>query len=358
MTDEHLDRLVRDADPYRPDLIARLGGAERSLLEEIMSVPKLESVAVAPPRKSFARLFTAAVATAAVVTGVVAASTFLRDQPADVWAGPVGLPSTGTAGAGGGRELDLKAAEGHPRLLIKEPGWKVTDVSGFADERGTITFTDGVLGVSMDWYPADQYNDYYADRLGVSAPEPVKAANWPAHVFRYTSNDFAAMLKPRDGTFVELRTKGKWKRADFGRLLTHIVRVDADAFLAALPPTVVTPGRVREAAAKILADVPLPPTFDLASLHIAGANDPYQFGAEVTGMVGCGWITEWIRADQAGDKAATERAATALRSSHKWRVLQDMDKDGDFPEVLWETADSVADGKVPTRYADGLGCEQ
>ena len=37
----------------------------------------------------------------------------------------------------------------------------------------------------MNWYRADQYNDYYTDRLEVSAPEPVKAANrWPAHVFR------------------------------------------------------------------------------------------------------------------------------------------------------------------------------
>jgi hypothetical protein len=363
MTDEHLDRLVRDADPYRTDLIERLGGAEQTLLEEIMSVPKLESVPEAAPRKSFARAgvarrFAAAVAAAAVVTGVVAASTLLRDQPADTWAGPVGLPSTGASGAGGGRELDLKAAERHPRLLIEEPGWKVISVYGFADENGSIAFTNGTLKVSMDWYPAKQHRDYYKDRLGVSAPKPAKVANWPADVFTYSSSDFAAMLKPRDGTFVELRTKNKWKRADFNALLTHIVRVDADAFLAALPPEVVTPGRVREAATKILADVPLPPGFDIASLHIAGANDPYQFGATVTGMVGCGWIAEWIRADRANDKAAVDRAAAALRSSHQWRVLQDMNAEGDYPEVLWETADAVADGDLPKRYAEGLGCDE
>ncbi len=356
MTDEHLDRLVRDADPYRPDLIARLDGAERSLLEEIMSVPKLESVAVAPPRRSVARRFAAAVAAAAVVTGVIAASTLLRDQPHDTWAGPVGLPSTGTSGPGGGRELDLKAAESHPRLLIDQPGWKVTTVYGFSDENGTIAFANGGREVSMDWYPADQHQSYFEDRLEVSAPEPVKVANWSADVFTYSDSDFAAMLKPRDGTFVELRTQSRWTRDEFDEMLTHVVRVDADAFLAALPPEVVTPGDVREEAGKILADMPSPPDFDVSVLDNAGANDPYQFGATVAGKVTCGWIAEWIRADAAGDDQAVRQAAAALRSSHQWKVLHDMNDEGDYPEVVWELADQVADGDVPTSYEGSLGC--
>lgn len=44
MNDKHLDRLVRDADPYRDELATRLDGAEQKLLEEIMSTPKLASV--------------------------------------------------------------------------------------------------------------------------------------------------------------------------------------------------------------------------------------------------------------------------------------------------------------------------
>ena len=37
MTDPHLGRLVRDADPYRPEAGGRIGRAKQTLLEEIMS---------------------------------------------------------------------------------------------------------------------------------------------------------------------------------------------------------------------------------------------------------------------------------------------------------------------------------
>ncbi|WP_405102373.1 hypothetical protein [Micromonospora sp. NBC_01412] len=68
--------------------------------------------------------------------------------------------------------------------------------------------------------------------------------------------------------------------------------------------------------------------------------------------------TWWIRADRADDEAAVKRAAAALRSSHHWRVLHDMNDEGDYPKVLWATADKVADGDVPDEYEAGLGCDQ
>ncbi len=58
-------------------------------------------------------------------------------------------------------------------------------------------------------------------------------------------------------------------------------------------------GRLRElvaaAAAQALAGVPLPPGFDEGAVAALGTNDPYQFGARVTGLVGCAWIAEWVR---------------------------------------------------------------
>lgn len=354
MSDEQLDRLVRGADPYRPDLVERLGGAEQTLLEEIMSTPKLESVPTTTRRRSLTWQLAGA---AAAVIGVVAATTLLPDQTPrdDGWTGAVGLPSIGAGGAGGGYELDLKAAEGHPRLLIDQPGWKVTTVYGFAEEQGTIAFQNGARNVEMNWYPDELYQDYYEDRLHVSEPGAATVAGSSASVFTYSGSDFAAMLKPRDGAFVELRAQGG-TRTEFDELLTHVTRVDAEAFLKALPPEVVTPGRVREEAAKVLADVPIPPGFDVAAVEVAGANDPYQFGAGVSGQVGCAWIAEWIRADKAGDDEAREQAATALRSTHRWKVLNDMNDEGDYPEVLWEYADKVAAGEIPKGYKEGLGC--
>ncbi|GIJ24630.1 hypothetical protein [Micromonospora lutea] len=355
MTHEHLDRLVRDADPYRPAIIQRLDGADQHLLEEIMSTPKLDPVPARPLRRTLVRQLAGAAAAAAAVAGIMAASSFWSAQPDDAYVGPTGLPSAGTA-ALGGWELDLKAAQEHPRLLIDEPGWKATSVYGFAEESGSIEFSNGDRSLQMHWYPDEQYQHYYDDRLQVSEPEVTTVANQPASIFTYSDNDMAAMLKPQDGTFVEVRTGGNWTRATFDAILTRVIQVDAKSFLKALPPEIVTPGDVRAEAAKILADIPSPPGFDVSALDNAGANDPYQFGATVAGRVTCDWIAEWIRADSAGDEQAVKQAAAALRSSHQWKVLHDMNDEGDYPEVVWEIADKVADGDVPKSYKDSLGC--
>ncbi|WBB50336.1 hypothetical protein O3597_07720 [Verrucosispora sp. WMMA2044] len=355
MTDDHLDRLIRDVDPYRPEIIKRLAGADEQLLEEIMSTPKPDSVPARPLRRTLVRRLAGPAAAAAAVAGIVVASSVWSTPPDDRYAGPTGLPGVGTA-AISGRELDLKAAQQHPRLLIDEPGWNATSVYGFAEESGTIEFRNGDRSLEMNWYPDEQYQDYYDDRLHVSRPEATTVADRPASVFTYSENDMSAMREPQDGTFVEVRTGGNWTRATFDGILTHVIKVDAESFLDALPPEIVTPGDVREEAARILADLPSPPGFDVSVLDNAGANDPYQFGAAVAGRVTCDWIAEWIRADSAGDTQAVEQAAAALRSSHRWKVLHDMNDEGDYPEVVWEIADQVADGDVPRSYQESLGC--
>jgi hypothetical protein len=185
----------------------------------------------------------------------------------------------------------------------------------------------------------------------------VKVDGWQGDLFRYSASDFAVMLQPRDGSFVELRTGSAWTRSEFDRVLADVVQVDARTWLAALPAEIVTPQGVAEQAAKVLADVPLPPGFDTASLNDLGTNDAYQFGAKVTSRVGCAWIAEWLRAKKAGDDAARQRAADALRSSHKWKVLHQMKDEGAWPEVFWETADKVAAGNPPRGYGEALGCQ-
>ena len=351
MTDEQLDQMVRDADPSRPEVIQHLDGAEQTLLEEIMSV--------SPDRRAFYRRTAGALVAAALLTGVLAASTVFRDRPDDPGAA---APAAPTAPAVLGDQpivysaAMIKAAEDNPRLLIDQPGWKVTTVYGFAEKTGTIGFANGGRDVEMNWYPAEQHEDYYKDRLGVSKPVPVEVDGQRGDRFRYSDNDFAVMLRPRDGAFVELRASGM-ALAAFDKVLASVKHVDVKTWLAALPESIVTPGRVDSAAAKILADVPLPPGFDVGALATVGTNDPYQFGAQVTGRVGCAWIAEWIRADQAGDAAARGKAADALRSSHKWKVLQDMKDDGGWSEVFWEIADGVAAGDTANGYASAIGCE-
>jgi hypothetical protein len=350
MNDDQLDRAVREADPCRPGLAGRLDGAGDELLEEIMSQERV----AAPVRR---RLLTA-VAAAAALTVVLAVPAVLRHRSGGDQAlpSPSASPSSAPSDPVTWRALVLRAAGQNPRLLIDEPGWKVTYVYGFVEEQGEITFRNGDRELEMDWYPAREYQGYYVDRLDVSAPQPGGIEGWAGDVFTYSKSDFALMLKPRDGVFVELRTGGSWTRGAFDRVLTHIEQVDVPAWLAAMPPEIVTPERAAQAVTKVLAGVPLPPKFDTSTLDTLGTNDQYQFGAQVIARVGCGWILEWDRARKAGDVAAAQRAVAALRSSHDWPVLKTMSADGDYPEAFWEVADKVVAGKAPKHYQQGLGC--
>ncbi|MFC0005716.1 hypothetical protein [Micromonospora siamensis] len=357
MTDEQLDRMVRDADPYRPEAVRHLDGAAQHLLEEIMSTPTLapatEPPQPRPARRGLVSGLAAAGVAAVLLTGFVAASALRPAPPAGHQASPV-TTSKGTQQVAYSA-MALKAAEQNPRLLIDQPGWKATTVYGFAEKHGTIGFTNGDRQVEMNWYPAEYHQGYYKDRLNVSRPEKVTVDGQPADLFRYAGNDFAVITRPRDGSFVELRGGGM-RRAEFDRMLAAVVRVDVRTWLAAMPPEIVTPDRIKERAATVLADVPLPPGFDAAALSELGVNDSYQFGAQVVARVGCGWIEEWLRARKAGDDAAAKRAVDALRSSHKWKVLHDMNDAGDYPEVFWEYADKVTAGDKPAGYRDALGC--
>ena len=44
-----------------------------------------------------------------------------------------------------------------------------------------------------------------------------------------------------------------------------------------------------------------------------------------------------------------------MGTSRQWPVLQEMDADGDYPEVVWDYADQVGAGQVPEGYREGLG---
>ena len=339
-----IDDRLHDADPYRPEIAGHLDGTDQILLEEIMSADRMP----APWR----RRLIAPIAAAAALIGVLAVSAVIRHQRPETHEAVRPAPATSTKWSA----LVLRAAEQNPRLLVQEPGWKITTVYGFTENTGTMAFTKGGRQLEINWYPATEYPGYHESRLHVSKPEPAEVDGIEGNIFTYNAHDFAIQLKPNGDTFAELRTDDKWSRSDFDQVLTRIKRVDVQTWLAAMPPEIVTPARADEAAAKVLAGVPLPPKFDRTALNAVGTNDQYQFGAAVAARVGCGWIEEWQRAKQAGDQDALRTAADALRSSHQWKFLQQMNKDGDYPEALWQVADQTAAGSPPTGYRDALGC--
>lgn len=350
------DEQLLDADPYRT-VAGRLDGAEQSLLEEIVSVPAVRSV---PMRRRLG----GAVAAAAAVAAILGASTLLPDRRPEPT--PLALPSitpevsASAGGAGAGHQLDLKYASSHPRLLIDEPGWKLQVIYGFAGGTGSVDYENGPRSVGMTWYRADDYQEYLEDRLHVSKPRATRVAGVGAKVFTYSRNDFAVMLDPRDGTFVEIRVQGAGvMRSYLDALLPRIKRVEPEEFLASLPPEVVTPGEATAEAEKTLAGVPRPPGFDAGKLGLDGAYTPYQFQARVVKLTACGWAAEWVRADRAGDDMAAETAVAALRGSQDWPVLKDMDesKGGDWSRMLWD-ATSKQDRDMPRDVQNQAGCTE
>ncbi|GLZ61146.1 hypothetical protein [Micromonospora sp. NBRC 107095] len=349
-TEERVDRLVRDADPGGLGVVGDLAGVKQTLLEEIMSESSVRRRVGMPRRRLWVRRFAGVVTAAAVLVSIVPASVVLRGQAEGGGVSPLVSADAGVVFS----PLVMEAAQRSPRLLIDRAGWTVAALYGFGEEQGMVRFRRGGRELEMNWYPAYGYADRFADQRETGPGRSVRVDGWPADVFQSFSGDFTVLLRPRDGVVVEMKTSGNWSRKDLDRVLADVVRVDARTWLAVLPAEMVVP--VRERAARVLADVPLPPGFDVDALEEIGVGDSYQFGVGVTSRVGCGWIAEWQRARAGGDEAGVRRAGEALRGSHGWRVLREMDGAGDWPEVFWEYADEVAAGTLRSGYVEGLGC--
>ncbi|RYE75521.1 MAG: hypothetical protein EOO74_09915 [Myxococcales bacterium] len=209
--------------------------------------------------------------------------------------------------------------------------------------------------VNVDWYPAAEYDSYLADRAQQKT-EQVDVLGQQVALVTYGPTDHAFMLRPEGGLFLEVRSS-QLSRAEFLSLMNdHAEKVSVRDWLAAMPAEMVTADNADGRLKKVLTGVPTPPGFKGADMGQETALDSYQFGAKVAGAVTCGWIQEWEQARTAGDTARATKAADALATSRDWQFLQDMDAEGDYPEVVWEIADQVTAGEQPEGYRGALGC--
>lgn len=264
------------------------------------------------------------------------------------------LALTGLGGGGSQPAFAAAAvavAEANPRLLVTEPGWKVTRADQFESGQGEITFSDGGHDVSLNWYPARYYRSYLHDRAQVSPPVSSTLLGRTATTVDYGGGDYATMLSPEEGLWVELRGQLADKQ-EYDAVLSSLRAVDIDTWLGAMPASVVRPEARADAVDQILQGVPLPPGLDLASLKDeAAVSSHYQLGAKVTGEVTCGWLESWLAATKAGDEATAQAAVTAMATSHDWPVLQQMKGEGAWSSVVWEFAADIAAGHLDTGVA-------
>jgi hypothetical protein len=242
----------------------------------------------------------------------------------------------------------VRVAESNPRLLVTAPGWKITDASQFEPHDGSVTFRDGGRVLELDWYPAGFYRGILRDRSHVSRPERSELLGGAATTVEYGSTDFATMLAPTGGVFVEVRG-GVGDRDAYDEVVASLRKVDVDTWLAAMPASVVAPADRPSVVARMLRGIPLPPHFDPAHLEAEGAVDNhYDLGTKVASAVSCGWVESWLAARNAGDDAGAEAAVAAMASSHRWPLLMQMQREqpGGWALNVWHFAGELRRGRL------------
>jgi hypothetical protein len=312
--------------------------ARQELLEEIMSTPTLETIDDQAARERKRPRWIVAVVAAAAVLAVIGVPVWYASTRSD-----------SANGIGGFSSQVVQLAEKSNRVLIDEPGWAITYVDGFGKDEGEMQFTKGGRELDLNWRAAPTYDGYVQDRNDVGTPEQVDLLGKPSKLWSYSADDFTT-IRPADGaSFLEIRG-GVGDRTAYLALLAKLHFVDVETWLNAMPPSVVLPGERGAEIAKMLEGVPVPDGFTPKVDQETSVR--YQLGADVAGQVACAWLAAWQR----GDAVAKQQAVDALQSSHHWPILNEMKKDGDYPEVLWEISDQLKAGTLNPGYKQGLGC--
>lgn len=344
LTDQAISRLPLEA-----------GRAE--LLEEIMSTVapdrQHDDLAEAGPVQGHRRTrWLVPLAVAAAVAGVASAPLW--------WGAP---------GDDRAPEVSYQSAPDSPgtgyRAVLTAPGWTVSAVEEDSKYGGEVDYKKGDQQFQITWYPDKTYQDYLLDRSYIEDPDhptdgvPVQVLGLTGHRWAYTAHDHTVMREPDQGHWMEIRGTGMDLDA-YTALLGQLRLVSLPELESSLPGRFVSKDERPAAVQKILdgieavtgATVPAGTTLDTRSEE----SDPYQLGADIAGQYACAWIAEYADAQAARNQARADEAARVMGTSRQWPVLQQMNADGDYPEVVWDYSDDLANGQVPGGYEEGLGC--
>jgi hypothetical protein len=127
-------------------------------------------------------------------------------------------------------------------------------------------------------------------------------------------------------------------------------------WLATLPAGTVLPDQLDTAIDDVLRGVPIPDGFDVTALRASVVPaSKYNLIARVLGSLTCAWI------DQATSQAGTpagQRARDALATARGWPALAEIEGQGGYASVLWDTAARVANGDAAAaaNAPQALGC--
>jgi hypothetical protein len=220
-------------------------------------------------------------------------------------------------------------------------------------------------GAQLNWWTGSLrgWTRDRADSASIATTAPVLGTT--AHVYQYEGGtpghrDITALFR-YDGRLLEFRA-GAADVGAFKALLATLERVDTNAWLSAMPPSVVKPSGTVRAVQEMLKGVSVPPGFDASAIKGASlTKDRYQLGAAVTGTVACEWFKRWAGARSAHDGAGEREAVAAMATAKHWPILADMAKHGAYPWVLLRFAKAMPTGRWYGRpilgdVDEGLGC--
>jgi hypothetical protein len=346
---------MRDADPASDRRLEplELGPAEARLAEGILGaatgdhlldtdMPRWRGNGLEPrSRRRLLRPAALAVSTAIVIAAVLLAFGAF---------GGGGTHPTYAAAA-------IEVAEANPRLLVTAPGWKVTDAGEFEADNGETTFGDGRRTFELHWYPAHLYRSYLRDRAQVSPPRRSRLLGRTATTVEYGHDgEYATMIAPIGTVFVEVRGR-LGGHAAYEKVLRSLRAVDIETWLAAMPPSVVSPEARARTVATMLRGVPYPPGFDPSQIEDETAVlNHYQLGVRVADAIACGWVESWRAAQASGDEAAARDAVTAMTSSHHWPLLLGMQREQGFgwTQNIWHAAAELRRGHLDEGFGQAL----
>lgn len=335
-----------------------LSAARAELMEEIMQT----DAAPAPlttTRGRRASGWLPAVGVAAAVATLVVGGVVAADLGGDGGDGltPATTPphasrasSAPTPAASASAEPAPTTAGEWPVLTHLGEGWRLETVYGDSPAELTVAYAgpDG-LSFEINTYPA-----------GGGGPDPEKGARveettfsgmpavawsdeWKGQVrARYLSVDLGRGRLVLDG-----RGRGIDGEA-WSRLLDHVALVSRQDFEALVDDVAVSGSEAAAFVREVTADIPLAPGTGAEDIVLTGSHDRYQAGADVVGQVLCGWYDAW-------DAGLRDETLAALDGSEQWDLLVEMDRDGDYPEVVHEVAGRLRAGDPTELLRPGTG---
>jgi hypothetical protein len=300
-------------------------------------------------RRALVRLAAPIAATVVVLVALLS----LRDGSGD--------GNSGTAWAA----EQVRFAEASPLVLLDAPGWRVDYADEQSREQGELRFRLDARSAALNWRrgPIASWYEDRANSAAAKATAPVLGTT--ARVYQYEGGtpghrDITALFR-YDGRVLEFRAGAAGIDA-FKELLAKLKRVDTDTWLTAMPASVVKTSDRDVTIRRMLQGVPVPPGFDPSNIRGADlTKDRYQLGAAVAGTVACQWFKRWADARRENDGAKEHAAVAAMATAKDWPVLNGMEEEGDYPEVLYAFAAAMRKGTWYGRplahdLNSGLGC--